>query len=425
MQDSSTWPTAIWPYVPTMARLMLALAVGLFVGIERERRRKEAGLRTFAFVGLMGALGSLMGSSFALLALGLVGVLIVLLNFDTIRNGAGAEITTSAALIAVTFSGVLAGQGQLLIAGSLGVLTAALLAWKEPLAGFSHTLTDTELRSAVLLAILAIVIYPVLPEGHVGPGHLIDPRTVWIAVLLVAGLGFINYILLRVYGPHAIELTGLLGGLVNSTVTVTELANRARDSNGSLAPLTFRGIVITTAAMLLRNSLILGILAPRALLKALLPMGVMFAGAAGIALVHYWRSRRRNADKASISGLQSPFSLSEALKFGLMFLLLTVAGNLAQRWLGAGGFFAVTILGGLVSSATTVASAATLAAAGDLSPQVAGLGAVFASLASTAIHFPLAARGVRDRALVRKLGYALGSIFLLGLGGVFLTTLLA
>jgi len=33
-----------WPYAPTFARLGLALAIGLFVGIERERRGKEAAL---------------------------------------------------------------------------------------------------------------------------------------------------------------------------------------------------------------------------------------------------------------------------------------------------------------------------------------------------------------------------------------------
>jgi uncharacterized membrane protein YhiD involved in acid resistance len=43
------------PYAPTLARLSLALAIGLFVGIERERRRKEAGLRTFAFASLVTA----------------------------------------------------------------------------------------------------------------------------------------------------------------------------------------------------------------------------------------------------------------------------------------------------------------------------------------------------------------------------------
>jgi uncharacterized membrane protein (DUF4010 family) len=417
MNDSS-----IWPYVPTMARLMLALAVGLFVGIERERRKKEAGLRTFAFVGVLGALGSMMGSSFALLALILVGVLIVLLNAETIRTGEGAEITTSAALVTVAFSGVLAGQGQLLISGSLGVLTAALLAWKEPLAGFSHTLTDAEVRSALMLAILAIVIYPVLPQGRVGPANLVDARAVWIAILLVAGLGFVNYVLLKVYGPHAIELTGFLGGLVNSTATVTELASRSGNSNGWLAPTAFRGIVIATAAMLLRNTVILGILAPRALVEAILPLAAMFTGAAAIAVVNYRRSRRRPQEDGLVPALQSPFSLREALKFGFIFLLLTIAGALAQRWLGAGGFYGISIVGGFVSSATAVASAASLAASRELSPRVAGLGAVFASLASVGINFPLAARAIRDGALVRRVGYAIGGILLLGIAGVVVKT---
>ena len=34
-----------WPYHPAIERLSLALALGLFVGLERQWRRKEAGLR--------------------------------------------------------------------------------------------------------------------------------------------------------------------------------------------------------------------------------------------------------------------------------------------------------------------------------------------------------------------------------------------
>ena len=41
-------------YLPTLMRLALALALGLFVGLERERRGKEAGLRTFGFAALFG-----------------------------------------------------------------------------------------------------------------------------------------------------------------------------------------------------------------------------------------------------------------------------------------------------------------------------------------------------------------------------------
>ena len=80
------------PDLPTLARP--ALALGLLVGIERERRRKEAGLRTFAFASVLGAMGGLLGDSYALLALALLGVLIVLLNLETIRTGEGSEITT-------------------------------------------------------------------------------------------------------------------------------------------------------------------------------------------------------------------------------------------------------------------------------------------------------------------------------------------
>ena len=53
-----------WPHVETLTRLGLALAVGLFVGLERERRGKEAGLRTFGFAALLGALGGMLGDAY-------------------------------------------------------------------------------------------------------------------------------------------------------------------------------------------------------------------------------------------------------------------------------------------------------------------------------------------------------------------------
>ncbi len=42
-----------WPYLGTLLRLVLALGLGLFVGLERERRGKEAGVRTFALVSVL------------------------------------------------------------------------------------------------------------------------------------------------------------------------------------------------------------------------------------------------------------------------------------------------------------------------------------------------------------------------------------
>jgi len=205
-----------WPYVPTLARLALAPAIGLLVGIERERRAKGAGVRTFAFASVLGAVGGLLGDAYALLALGLLGILVVLLNIEAIRNGESAHITTSAALLVTAFAGLLAGQGHTFTPTVLGIATAALLAWKWPLEGFSRALTESELRSAILLAILAFVIYPVLPEHPVDPWRLLEPRAAWVTVLLIATLGFANYVLLKLYGARGLELTGFLGGLVTA-----------------------------------------------------------------------------------------------------------------------------------------------------------------------------------------------------------------
>ena len=68
--------THIWPPFDSLGRLLLALLVGLFVGLEREWRGKDAGLRTFGLVALLGALGSMLGMGYALVSLALVGVLV-------------------------------------------------------------------------------------------------------------------------------------------------------------------------------------------------------------------------------------------------------------------------------------------------------------------------------------------------------------
>jgi uncharacterized membrane protein (DUF4010 family) len=418
-----------WPYLPTLGRIGLALAIGLFIGIERERRHKEAGLRTFAFAAILGAIGGMLGESFSLLALGLVGVLVIFLNVETVRTGEGAEITTSAALFVTGFAGLLAGQGHTFTPTALGIATAALLAWKEPLAGFSHGLTESELRSAILLAILAFVAYPVLPIGAVDPWGLIEPRPAWVTVLLIAGLGFTNYILLKLYGARGIELTGFLGGLVNSTVTVTELTQRARAADGRLSEATYRGVVLATAAMLIRNAVILGLLAPAALFDSAVPLALMIGGAAvsvaihgrqsgGSAIKHAIASQTEKlAQEPLLPALESPFSLTAALKFGIIFLVLQVVGTFAQRTLGHWGFYAVSMAGGVVSSASAVASAANLTAAGTLPAQVAGVGAVSASAASAIVNLPLVARLAKDRVLAWKLTWALGGIVVLGAVG--------
>ena len=76
--------------------------------------------------------------------------------------------------------------------------------------------------------------------------------------------------------------------------------------------------------------------------------------------------------------------------------------------------------GGMVSSASAIASAASLVVQGGVSPQVAGVSAVLASLASAFINLPLRARIACNPRLTAHVGQALVSVLLVGLIGAAL-----
>ena len=167
--------------------------------------------------------------------------------------------------------------------------------------------------------------------------------------------------------------------------------------------------------MILRNSAILCVLAPVAFIAAGGAFGAMAATSVGLAI---WRRRNRTAVAPPTLSLESLFSVSAALRYGALFLALQIAGSLAQRALGDVGFYAVSVLGGLVSSASAVASAGTVAAHGQVAAHVAGTGAVLATLVSAAVNLPLAARISKDRVLSHRLVAPIAAILVLGLLGI-------
>jgi uncharacterized membrane protein (DUF4010 family) len=106
----------------------------------------------------------------------------------------------------------------------------------------------------------------------------------------------------------------------------------------------------------------------------------------------------------------------------LIFLLLQIVGTLAQRQLGDLGFYGVSIVAGLVSSASGVAAAAALATHGTITIQVAGTGAVLASLASALVNLPLVARVSGDRPLTIRVALAMGAVIVLSASAMFVPT---
>jgi uncharacterized membrane protein (DUF4010 family) len=237
---------------------------------------------------------------------------------------------------------------------------------------------------------------------------------------LIAAIGFVNYVLWKIYGTRGLEMTGFLGGLVNSSVTVNELATRAGQADGALAEAAYRGILLAIAAMLVRNALLLAILAPALFATSVLAYLSMLGAVAVLTVA----AGRRAVAMPIAPGeepvhLELPFSLLAALKYGLFFLGLQIAGLLAERELGQFGFYIVSLLGGLVSSASSVAAAASLGANGTISADVAGAGAVMASLTSVFVNLPLVWHA-HNRTLTRRLALAVWVVTAVGLMGAFL-----
>jgi uncharacterized membrane protein (DUF4010 family) len=401
-----------WPFEIVLLRLGMSVAMGIFIGLEREHSQKT-GVRTFSMVALLGCMGGLMGNLFSALALFFVALIIVGMNYKEMVRNEKLVLTTSAAVAVVGFVGVLFGQGHVFTPAVAGVITAALLAWKRPIAQFALGLSDQELRSAVLLAILTVVILPVLPARPVDPWGLIEPRSNWLSVIIIAALGFVNYVLMKLLGARGMEITAFFGGLVNSRKVIVELATRLREVGPGLLPSVQQGVLLATGAMIIRNALIVAILALPAIPYCLIPLSAMLL----VNTFFWWRGHiaQPQTGETPTLVLESPFKLSAALKFGLVFLILNVVGALAQRNFGSASFYFVSVAGGLLSSASSIASAATLISHHELTFMTGVNGIILSSLTSILANIPLIRSLTKEAELRGKICFALIVIALAGL----------
>jgi uncharacterized membrane protein (DUF4010 family) len=391
-------------------QLAASLGIGMLVGIEREWANKELGLRIFAFVSVLGMLSAHLPTALASVAF--VGVLLLIAACD-VRNFLSSrplELTTSAAVLLVFVAGYLVGIGHVFTPVASAIIITMLLAWKLELRKFAGGLTLEEIRSAVVLGLLGFVIYPVIPDRFVDRWQLINPRAAWIIVIVIAGIGFVNYVLLKVYGTRGVYLTAFLGGLVNSTATAAELAKPLGGGNNTGFGTAVAALLLTIVAMFARNLVILAIFSPAAVTTAAGPLIVMTIGA--LVLVRRWWARV--GDASTEIHLESPVSMAHVLNFAGLFLFIQVVSTIGERYLGKFGFLGISVLGGLVSSASTTAAAANMVAHGQLPPGVAGTGVVLASLASAVINLPIIQRQGQNSALTRRLATLTVALAILG-----------
>ena len=373
------------PLDSEVAQVVLAGALGLFLGLEREWSHKSAGIRTFSLTSLLGAVFTIVDvESLVVVGGALVIVQGVLVAVQAMLDDDidGLSLTTSVSLLVAYGVGVLVASEFPLEAVTVTVLSSLLLVLKRELHSFALGLSRAELRSAAEFAIIAFVVYPVLPPGgyEIGTGGLavtVEPRVIWLLVVTVAGIGIVNYAVVQTYGSRGIAVTGFFGGLASSTAVVGAMLNhvRQRPETRSYA---VAAILLADAAMAARNLAIAlaFTLESGLLVGAVVPLGAVILGSFVIAALTADWGENLEMD------LESPFSLRSVLGFGGLFFLVVVAGGLAASQFGTAGFYVTAALTGLVSSAGATTSAVLLYRGGPLTAEEAVLAILLATAAS-------------------------------------------
>ena len=386
---------AVDPFVyleTNVAKLVLATALGMFLGLEREWSQKSAGIRTFALVSLAAAVFSILGEPGLLVVGGVLvvasAVLLAVRSFVE-EDAGGLSLTTSASMLVAYGVGVLVAEGLFIESVTVAVLSSLLLVLKRELHEFAWGLSREEVRSAVEFTILAFVVFPLLPAETVDPWNAVQPRLVWSLVVAVSAIGFVNYVLVKRYQGRGYAVTGFFGGLVNSTAVVAEMAKRAK-GRADLGEIAVGSILLANAAMAFRNAAVVAAFVPEAALVVGAPLGAITVAGIGVAV---WRSDWRTNVEAELT---SPFSLGNALTFGALFIVVLLVSAAAERAFGAGGFVATSFLAGLVSSGTSTTTAVSLLGTGQIGVDTAVAGVVAGTAASILIKTAFAASIARE-----------------------------
>lgn len=423
----------LFPYLEPWWRFGAALLIGALIGLEREFIQQRsgdpdfAGIRTFSLISLLGAAAAYLSQQFGILLfvvayLGMV-LLIWASHLGDIYRGESEGITTEVvALIAPLLGGMVIWDLPEL-AAALGVVAALVLALKPAVHGLARRMSPTDLRATLEFALISAVILPILPNEHYGPFEILNPREIWLLVVLVSAISFFGYILMKALGAErGLGIIGLLGGLVSSTAVTLSLSSRSKETP-ALSRMLAIGIVLASGVLFPR--VMVEILAVNADLLRLVagPILAMLAvDVVGAGLLY--RSQRGEPSESEPGvELRNPLKLTAAIGFGLLFAVLLLVVRGASELFGDAGVYLASAVAGLADVDAITLSASELAAKGQMQPRVAANAILLAVLMNTGFKAGAAAV-IGSPELRRAVLRVMISVLLVGIVSAILSILL-
>jgi uncharacterized membrane protein (DUF4010 family) len=382
-----------------IVRLAVAFAVGALIGIERERskgegpHRETAGLRTFTLISLAGAISLSLGGIPAFIAFGVVTGVLAALGYSRTRE-TDPGLTSEIAMIVTFLLGGLVMQQPGLAAG-LGVIVTILLAARTRAHDWAkNVLTDDEVRDGLTLAAAALVILPIIPEGHVDPWGLVQPRKLWMLVVLFMAVNAMGYVALRTLGARVgLPLAGLFSGFVSSTATIGAMGTRTQ-KQPDLHRAAVAGAAASSVATVVQLAIVVALVHVPTLLRIVPALVAAVVAAIAYAAVFAIRSLRESQEQEPATG--RPFSPKVAIVFVLIVGATLALSAVFSQWLGSAGALIAGAISGFGDAHAAAISAASLAASERVAVDVAALTALVGfttnSISKAIVAFSLGSR---------------------------------
>jgi uncharacterized membrane protein (DUF4010 family) len=355
-----------------LGRLAVALAIGLVIGAEREQRKGEgparsaAGVRTFAAAAVLGGVASILGvAAVAAFALFVGGA--ALASYLS-RDRSDPGMTTEVALVLCYALGALSA-GRPALALAVAVATAALLAARGPLHAFLRdTLSERELRDALVLGVAALVVLPMVPNRFVGPLQVVNPYILWKLAVVMMGITAAGYVAQRIVGAKlGLPVAGLAGGFVSSAATIAAMGTRAKE-HPSMHAGAVAGACASTVATFVQLAIVVALADPTLSWRLAMPLACGGVTAAAYSAVRAWKAARAGGPPVARG---RAFGVWPALLFASLVGGVGLLAAFTQAQFGQVAVPITSAIAGFADAHATAASAASLRAAGRVSETVA------------------------------------------------------
>lgn len=367
-----------------------ALAVGLMIGLERGWKlrgaaegQRVAGIRTFTLLAFAAGLSGVLATQdykiiSGVVVAGLAAIVAIGYSRSLAENGKPDATSAVAAMVTLGL-GFLAGLGQTALAVAGGAVVTLVLALRTEMHRFVGAMDEADIKAFARYAVIALAVFPFLPEGRFGPYDAWEPRNLWLVVIIVTGFSFAGYVANRLFGARRGTIaTAVIGGLYSSTAVTHSFAQKIGSGTGGGAE--NAGIALASAVMYFRVIVLVGVLA-----TSLLPHFVIIvAPALLVGFAAAWRLYRQAPSTTGPAPPGNPIALLPALTFVTFVAVAAVAARWAQSEFGEQGIAILLLLMGSMDVDAAIITAGGLEP-GTIAPDLAALAIAGTILANMSV----------------------------------------